>query len=135
MSKPWRGLKCCPLPCAAGFFVCKLKKTSNTKKKGDKGNSAKGEAAAAQAAAEVTELGNLSTEAAAAGQQPKRKKQPKAVAVTLGAAAVDKAGRRPRAAPAQQSGGEKLPIPLPRSLFVTCSGPPVLAVCIGLSAP
>lgn len=123
MSKPWRGLKCRPLPCAAGFFVCKLKKTSNTKKKGDKGNSAKGEAAAAQAAAEVTELGNLSTEAAAAGQQPKRKKQPKAVAVTLGAAAVDKAGRRPRAAPAQQSGGEKLPIPLPRPLFVTCSGP------------
>ena len=111
--------------------MCKLKKMSNTKKEGDKGDSGKGEAAAAQPAAEVTERGNLSTEAAAAGQQPKRKKQPKAVALTLDAAAVGKAGRRHRAAaaaPAQQSGGEhcKLAHSQPGSLFAETNGRLVL---------
>ena len=102
--------------------MCKLKKMSNIKKEGDKGDSGKGEAPAAQPAAAVTEHNNLSTEAAAAEQQPKRKKQPKAVALTLDDAAVGKAGRRPRvaaAAPVQQSGGEhcKLPYPQSWSLF------------------
>ena len=111
--------------------MCKLKKMSNTKKEGDKGDSGKGEAAAAQPAAEVTEPGNLTTEAAAAGQQPKRKKQPKAVALTLDAAAVGKAGRRPRAAagaPAQQSGGEhcKPSHSQAWSLFAPFNGPLVL---------